>query len=54
MYALMLLIGTILGCLMLSETVQGWLKDDNWFCQGLEKSVKIKCQIATGFQAVYR
>lgn len=54
MYALMLLVGTIAACIMLSPWIQAKLADSNWFCQGLNSVAGINCQRATGFQAVYR
>jgi hypothetical protein len=54
MYALMLLVGTITACLMLSPGIQAKLSDASWFCQGLEQVAQLRCSRATGFQAVYR
>jgi len=54
MYALMLLVGMIAACIMLSPGIQAKLADSNWFCQGLHQVADISCQRATGFQAVYR
>jgi hypothetical protein len=51
---LMLLVGTICACIMLSPWIQAKLADSNWFCQGLSQIADISCQRATGFQAVYR
>lgn len=39
---------------MLSPWIQAKLADSNWFCEGLSHLADIKCQRATGFQAVYR
>jgi hypothetical protein len=50
MYALMLLVGTLVSCLMLAPWIQEKLASANWFCE----RVNIKCSHATGFQAVYR
>jgi hypothetical protein len=54
MYALMLLVATVLGCLMLSDSVQSWLKKDSLLCEGFEQVLKLNCEQAIGFQAVYR
>uniref|UniRef100_A0A1I8A5V2 Serine incorporator 5 n=1 Tax=Steinernema glaseri TaxID=37863 RepID=A0A1I8A5V2_9BILA len=54
MYATMLFVGTFVACLMLAPGIQAKLADGNWFCAGLESMVQIKCNRATGFQAVYR
>lgn len=54
MYGLMLLVGTVVACIMLSPWTQEKLSEANWFCQGLDHMAHIKCQQATGFQAVYR
>ncbi|CAJ0938815.1 unnamed protein product, partial [Mesorhabditis belari] len=54
MYALMLLIGTIVSCIMLSSTIQHKLSENNWFCDGLESFASVSCKHAVGFQAVYR
>jgi hypothetical protein len=50
MYALMLLVGTLVSCLMLAPWIQEKLASANWFCE----QVNINCSHATGFQAVYR
>ncbi|CAD5225187.1 unnamed protein product [Bursaphelenchus okinawaensis] len=49
-YAFMLLLGTVVACLMLSPWIQEKMSDADWFCEKFD----IKCQQATGFQAVYR
>uniref|UniRef100_A0A7E4VQI9 Serine incorporator n=2 Tax=Panagrellus redivivus TaxID=6233 RepID=A0A7E4VQI9_PANRE len=50
MYALMLLVGTIVACLMLSPGIQAKMAKADWFCNQLN----VNCSKATGFQAVYR
>lgn len=54
MYALMLLVGTVVACFMLTPGIQKALADNNWFCQGLSGTLDVQCSRATGFQAVYR
>lgn len=54
MYAGMLFLGTFVACIMLAPGIQSKLADSNWFCQGLSSYAGIKCNRATGFQAVYR
>ncbi|KAK0412790.1 hypothetical protein QR680_006412 [Steinernema hermaphroditum] len=54
MYAFMLFVGTFVACLMLAPGIQAKLADGNWFCTGLKTMVQLKCNRATGFQAVYR
>ncbi|GMS79304.1 hypothetical protein PENTCL1PPCAC_1479 [Pristionchus entomophagus] len=54
MYALMLLVGTFVSCIMLAPGIQHKLADNHWFCEGLDKYAGINCERATGFQAVYR
>ncbi|CAD5231551.1 unnamed protein product [Bursaphelenchus xylophilus] len=49
-YAFMLLLGTVVACLMLSPWIQEKIANADWFCEKFD----IKCQQATGFQAVYR
>jgi hypothetical protein len=50
MYAVMLLVGTLVSCLMLAPWIQEKLANANWFCE----QVNINCTHASGFQAVYR
>ncbi|GMT09672.1 hypothetical protein PFISCL1PPCAC_969, partial [Pristionchus fissidentatus] len=54
MYALMLLVGTVVSCIMLAPGIQHKLSDAKWFCEGLDTYAGINCARATGFQAVYR
>ena len=66
MYAIMLFVGTIFACVMLSPGFQKLLVDvrryslavcpfqNEWFCQGLDTVAGLKCERAVGFQAVYR
>lgn len=39
---------------MLAPGIQEKLAADSWFCQGLSDYAGLKCERATGFQAVYR
>uniref|UniRef100_A0A0K0DP77 Serine incorporator n=1 Tax=Angiostrongylus cantonensis TaxID=6313 RepID=A0A0K0DP77_ANGCA len=54
MYAIMLFVGTFVACIMLTPGIQEKLAADSWFCQGLSDYAGLKCERATGFQAVYR
>jgi hypothetical protein len=53
MYALMLLVGTIVACVMLTPGIQAFLAEHKWFCDGLGQ-LAFQCERVTGFQAVYR
>lgn len=54
MYAIMLLVGTVAACIMLTPGIQEKLAKDQWFCVGLSEYAGISCERAVGFQAVYR
>ncbi|KAJ1373622.1 hypothetical protein KIN20_036084 [Parelaphostrongylus tenuis] len=54
MYAVMLFVGTFVACIMLTPGIQEKLAAGSWFCQGLSDYAGLKCERATGFQAVYR
>ena len=54
MYAVMLLVGTVVSCIMLAPGIQEKLANAKWFCDGLDKYTGLNCTHATGFQAVYR
>jgi hypothetical protein len=57
MYALMLLLGTVVSCLMLVPEIQEKLADSEWFCKvaGTVKADVCKdLRSQTGFQGVYR
>uniref|UniRef100_A0A914HZ36 Serine incorporator n=1 Tax=Globodera rostochiensis TaxID=31243 RepID=A0A914HZ36_GLORO len=54
MYALMLLVGTMVSCVMLSEWVQKLLAQGGWFCTATGGAGIPVCDMVTGYQAVYR
>ncbi|KAF8381728.1 hypothetical protein PRIPAC_70870 [Pristionchus pacificus] len=54
MYALMLLVGTFVSCIMLAPGIQHKLADNKWFCDAVDTYAGIQCERAVGFQAVYR
>lgn len=51
MYALMLLVTTVVSCLMLVPSIQKKIEEDKWFvCDTVEGTTGLDCKHATGYQ----